>query len=106
MKNNQFKKVIRKQIEWYCHQNDLVSVFLDETKNTRIFHFYDAFNWRWLGVVSVFINSDYVHLKFSNLKTLSLYQHIVKEVKADYKQFDKVMDTLGDIMEIIIKTEG
>lgn len=105
MKNNQFKKEIRKIIENECETFDFQSVYVDESKNTRVIYIYTN-EWKYVGIFRLWLNSDTVHLSFTNLKTLSLFQHKVKEAEVKYFNFDKIVQAITEAFDIMDRTES
>ena len=51
MKNNQFKKEVRKIIEKECKILSFQSVYIDENKNSRKIYIYNK-DWRFAGMFS------------------------------------------------------
>lgn len=105
MKNNQFKKIVRKLVDEECDLYDLFSVCVDTSNNHRLIYIYGV-DWKWVGLFSFYITSESVHLRFTNLITLSLEQHRVKDVECDYKHFSTVSDCIIRCFVIMDKTEG
>ena len=104
MKNNQFKKIVRKVIEDECRTFDFQSVYVDESKNSRMIYIY-TLSWQFAGMFSCWFNNEGVHLQFSNLKTLPIIVHKVKNVQVKYADFDKVVCAIKDSFDIMDKTE-
>lgn len=105
MKNNQFKKEIRKIIEDECKIFDFQSVYVDETKNSRKIYIF-TLDWQYAGIFSFWFTDERIHLNFTNLKTLPLIQHKVKDVKVGYLDFKEVVDNIQEAFDIMAKTEG
>lgn len=104
MKNNQFKKQVRKIIEEECKTFDFISVYVDECKHRRLIYIYNL-EWRYAGMFSFWFNSEGVHLEFTNLKTLPLIQHKVKDIRAKYLDFDSIVFAIREAFDIMDKTE-
>lgn len=104
MKNNQFKKVIRQEIENECQLFDFVSFAVDHTNNQRMIYIY-TLDWRCVGIFSCWLNNDYVHLSF----TTNLQKPIIvardKEVSCNYAQFNKVIMMIHGSFEIMDKED-
>lgn len=105
MKNNQFKKVVRQLIDKECKTFDFQSVYVDEGKNTRIIYIY-TLGWQFAGMFYCWFNGEGVHLQFSNLKTLPIIVHKVKDVRVKYCDFNTVVETIKETFDIMDKTEG
>ena len=105
MKNNQFKKEVRKIIEEECKLFDFQSVYVDESKNSRKIYIY-TLGWQFAGMFSFWFTNERVHLAFTNLKTLPLIQHKVKDVNAQYSDFDNIIFGIREAFDIMEKTEG
>lgn len=105
MKNNQFKKEIRKIIEEECKTFDLVSIYNDESNNSRMIYIY-TLDYKFVGMFSLWLNNENIHLSFTNLTTLSIVQHKVKDVNVKYTEFNKVVETIKEAFDIMDRTEG
>lgn len=105
MKNNQFKKEIRKIIEEECKTFDFTSIYVDESNNSRMIYIY-TLEYKFAGVFSLWVVNDNIHLSFTNLTTLPLIQHRVKEANVKYIQFNKVVDAIKEAFDIMDKREG
>lgn len=105
MKNNQFKKEIRKIIEEECKTFDFTSIYNDESNNSRMIYIY-TLEYRFAGVFRLWLANEHIHLSFTNLATLSLVQHKVKDVTVKYADFHLVVDAIKEAFDIMEKTEG
>lgn len=104
MKNNQFKKEVRKIIEKECKILSFQSVYIDENKNSRKIYIYNK-DWRFAGMFSCWFTNEGIHLQFTNLKTRSLIQHKVKDVNVKYLDFDSIIFTIAEAFIIMGRTE-
>ena len=105
MKNNQFKKEVRKIIEEECKTFDFISIYNDESNNSRMIYIY-TLEYGFVGMFSLWLNNERIHLSFTNLTTLPLIQHKVKDVNVKYIEFNKVVDTIKEAFDIMDRTEG
>lgn len=100
MKNNQFKKLIRQEIEKECKTFELQSVAVDITNNNRMIYIY-TLDWCCVGIFNCWLTKEYVHLSF----TTDLEKPIIvarnKEVKCNYAQFNKVIMMIMGSFEIM-----
>lgn len=104
MKNNQFKKFIRDEIELNCKALDFISIYVDISNNSRKIYIY-TLDYRFAGIFSCWFTDDSIHLQFTNLKTLPLIQHKVKNINVKYPDFDKVLEEIRDAFDIMDRTE-
>lgn len=100
MKNNQFKREIKKLIEAECKVFDFISLYVDETKNRRMIYIF-TLDYKYVGMFSCWLNSENIHLSFTNLKNLSIMQYKVKDVCVKYKDFDIVVETIQEAFSIM-----
>ena len=105
MKNNQFKKVIRQIIEEECKAFDFVSICNDESNNSRKIYIY-TLEYRFAGVFNLWLTNERIHLSFTNLATLPLIQHRVKDVTVKYADFRLIVEAITEAFDIMDKTEG
>ena len=102
MKNNKFKKVIRQEIENECKLFDFVSFAVDHTNNQRMIYIY-TLDWRCVGIFSLWLNNDYVHLSFTTdlQKPIILAKEL--DVTCNYAQFNKIIMMINGAFEIMDK---
>lgn len=105
MKNNQFKKEIRKIIEEECKTFEFTSIYNDESNNSRMIYLY-TLDYKFVGMFSFYLTNKNIHLSFTNLTTLSIVQHKVKDVNVKYTEFNKVVETIKEAFDIMDRTEG
>lgn len=105
MKNNQFKKVVKKLIEEECKAFDFISICNDESNNSRMIYIY-TLEYRFAGVFRLWLANEHIHLSFTNLATLPLTQHKVKDVTVKYADFHLVVDAIKEAFDIMDRTEG
>ena len=105
MKHNQFKKLIKQEIENQCDLLDFKSVYIDVTNTTREIYIY-TLDYKYAGIFSFWFSDKQVHLCFSNLKTLSLVQHRVKDIYCKYYDIDLLLDTIQQCFDIMDKFEN
>ena len=105
MKNNQFKKYIRDEIELNCKALDFVSIYVDKSNNSRMIYIY-TLDYKFAGMFSFWFTDDSVHLQFTNLETLPLIQHRVKEINVKYQKLEDVLSTIREAFDIMDRTEG
>ncbi len=102
MKNNQFKKIIKQQIEHQCKLFDLVSVNVDKTNNHRMIYIYNT-EWVWVGMFSLYFTDDSVHLQFTNLVNTPLICKSVEDICVKYTTFERVIDVIKTAFNIMWK---
>lgn len=102
MKNNQFKKVIRQEIENECQLFDFTSFAVDHSNNQRMIYIY-TLDWRCVGIFSLWLNNDYVHLSFTTdlQKPIILAKEL--DVTCNYAQFNKIIMMINGAFEIMDK---
>lgn len=102
MKNNQFKKVIRQEIENECQLFDFTSFAVDHSNNQRMIYIY-TLDWRCVGIFSLWLNNDYVHLSFTTdlQKPIILAKEL--DVTCNYAQFNKIIMMINRAFEIMDK---
>ena len=105
MKNNQFKKEVRKIIEEECKTFDFQSVYVDVSKNSRMIYIY-TLGWQFAGVFSCWFNDEGVHLTFGTDKWLPLIHSKQKDVNVKYPEFDNVIFAIREAFDIMDKKEG
>lgn len=105
MKNNQFKKIVKQLIEEECKAFDFISVCNDESNNSRMIYIY-TLEYRFVGMFRLWLTNERIHLSFTNLATLPLIQHKVKDVTVSYVDFHRINETITEAFDIMDKTEG
>lgn len=100
MKNNQFKKVIKQEIEKECQILDLTSVTVDITNNHRMIYIY-TFDWVCVGIFSCYLNNDCVHIMFTTNMEKPIIVAKEKEVTCRYCEFNKVSTLLNSAFEVM-----
>lgn len=105
MKNNQFKKFIREEVELNCKALDFISVYVDISNNSRKIYIF-TLDYKYAGVFSCWFTDDSIHLQFTNLETIPLIQHRVKDVNVKYTKFQEVISAIREAFDIMDKTEG
>lgn len=104
MKNNQFKKEIRKIIENECKSFDFTSIYIDQCNRSRIIYVY-TLDFKFAGIFTYYLGNEQVHLSFTNLQTISINSHKVREVNVKYTNFSKVVDCIKSCFDLMDRTE-
>ena len=105
MKNNQFKKIIRQEIENECKTFDFISIYVDETKNSRKIYIY-TLDYRCVGIFSIWLNSEYCHIQFTTDLQKPMIVARDKELRCSYAQFNKVMMLIQGCFELMERIDG
>lgn len=95
MKNNQFKKLIRKKIEEECKLLDFISVYVDDTNNSRFIYIYTV-DYKYCGIFYYWLNNESVHLRFTPLKSLKLTEYVFKDVRVNYTEVNQVLEAIEE----------
>lgn len=100
MKNNQFKKEIRKIIEEECKTFDFTSIYNDESNNSRMIYIY-TLDYMCVGIFRLWLNNEYVHLSFTTDLEKPIISAKDKEINCNYAQFNKIIMTIKGCFEIM-----
>lgn len=105
MKHNQFKKLVKQEIENQCDLLDFKSVYVDVTNTTREIYIY-TLDYKYAGIFSFWFDSKQVHLCFSNLQSIPLIQHRVKDMYVTYYNFNFILEAIQECFDIMDKFEN
>ena len=105
MKNNQFKKVIRTEIEKQCKIADFVSVYVDETKNNRMIYIY-TIDYKCVGIFSCWFSNTQISISFTNDLEKPMIISRIKDINTNYTQMDKVLSLIDNCFEIMDMTDN
>lgn len=94
MNNNQFKRFIRETVESCCEENDLITIYIDTSSNSRIFYVYDK-KYQVRGTIDSWLgNKEFTfRISFDKEKVVSLTNNDCG-VHGNYMELDKLIDYL------------
>lgn len=101
MNNNQFKRFIREKIEQYTNENNLITVYIDTTSNSRMYYVYD-WHYKIKATLDCWIGNNECSIKisYSKSKIVSLANYDV-EFRASYLELDKIINTIKEQISYI-----
>ena len=103
MKNNQFKKEIRKLIENKCRIYNYNSIAIDKNSNKRMIYIYNS-EYTFVGLFSFWFGDEEIHLEFTN-KDIPLILHTIKGLNVKYTEFNSIVFCTDYCFEIMAGKE-
>lgn len=102
MKNNQFKKVIRQEIENKCKLFNYMCICVDETNNSRMIYIYTE-DWVCVGIFDCYLSNEHVLLSFT---TDTETPHIAckkERITCRYSHFNEVVQLIDKSFGMVDK---